>query len=115
MDGDRRNAPRIDKALTVKYSQASQSPICWDSTTIKNISVAGILLHTRKKFPKREILKLLIKIPFDPFHWMEIEGKVVESVANITRIEFVGLRKEQEQLIRDYVEWAIKHNLPKKH
>jgi hypothetical protein len=114
MDSERRRAPRIEKALTVKYSQASQCPSCWDSTTVKNISTTGILLNTRKNFPKGETLKLLIKIPFDPFHWMEVEGKVVESVANLTRVKFVGLNKEQEQLIHDYVEWLIKYNLPKR-
>ena len=115
MDNERRNAPRIEKALTVKYSLSAQSPSCWDSTTVKNISTTGILLNTRKNFPKGEVLKLLIKIPFDPFHWMEIEGKVVDSVENTTRVKFMGLRKEQEQLIHDYVQWLIKYNLPKRH
>ncbi|MDD5731162.1 MAG: PilZ domain-containing protein [Candidatus Omnitrophica bacterium] len=115
MDGDRRSAPRVEKPLMVKYSLASQNQGCWDSTTTKDISRKGILLHTRKSFPKGEKLKILIKIPFDPFHWMEIEGKVVDFVGNYTRIEFIGLGKQQEQLIQDYVEWAIKHNLPKKH
>jgi len=115
MDSERRRAPRIDKALTVKYAQASQCPVCWDSTTIKNISTTGILLNTRKNFPKGEALKLLIKIPFDPFHWLEIDGKVIESAANLTRVKFEGLRKEQEQLIHDYVEWLIKYNQPKRH
>ncbi|TAM38910.1 PilZ domain-containing protein [bacterium] len=114
MDNERRNAPRIEKTLTAKYSQASQCPSCWDSTTIKNISKAGILLNTRKSFPKGETLKLLIKIPFDPFHWLEVEGKVIESIGNATRIKFASLSKEQEQLIRDYVEWLIKYNLPKR-
>jgi len=115
MDSEKRNAPRIEKALMIKYTQASPSPSCWDSTTAKNISMTGILLNTRRNFPKGETLKLLIKIPFDPFHWMEIEGKVVGSDKNATRVQFVGLRKEQEQLIHDYVEWLIQHNLPKRH
>lgn len=115
MDSERRNAPRIDKALTVKYSQASQCLTCWDSTTINDISRAGVSLNTAKNFPRGETLKLLIKIPSDPFHWLEVEGKVVDSSSNTTRLKFVGLSKEQEDLIRDYVEWSIRHNLPKKH
>ncbi|MFA4854415.1 MAG: PilZ domain-containing protein [Candidatus Omnitrophota bacterium] len=115
MEIERRKAPRIEKALIVKYSQASVSPSCWDSTTIGNISRTGILLNTRKNFLKGETLKLLIKIPFDPFHWMEVEGKVVESSVHNTRIKFIGLSKEQEKLIHDYVEWLIKYNLPKQH
>ncbi len=113
MENERRRAPRIEKALIVQYAQASGSPSCWDSTTIKNISRTGIFLYTRKNFPKGEILKLLIKIPLDPFHCMKVEGKVVESSANTTHIKFIGLNKEQEKLIHDYVEWLIKYNLPK--
>lgn len=115
MDNERRNAPRIDKELTAKYCQTSQYPSCWDSTTVKNISGTGILLNTGKNLAKGEILKLLIKIPADPFHWLEVGGKVVESVTNTTRVEFVGLNKEQERLVHDYVEWLVKHNLPKRH
>jgi hypothetical protein len=113
MEIERRKAPRIEKALIAKYTQASVSPGCWDSTTIENISRTGILLNTRKNFPKGEILKLLIKIPFDPFHWMEVEGKVVESSVHNMRIKFIGLSKEQEKLIHDYVGWLIKYNLRK--
>jgi len=113
MDSDRRNAPRIEKALIVQYAQVLQGRSCWDSTTVKNISKAGISLNTGRIFAKGEILKLLIKIPSDPFHWLKAEGKVVESSANTTRLKFIGLGKEQEQLIHDYVEWSIRHNLPK--
>lgn len=114
MENEKRKAPRIEKVLVAKYSPSSQEADCWDSTMLKNISTEGILLYTKKAFACGEILKLLIKIPSDPFHWMEAKGKVVESLANITRIEFAGLNEEQRKLIRDYVEWFIKNNLTKK-
>ena len=114
MDAERRKAPRINKSLTVKYSQPSQSPI-WDFAIAKNISRKGIFLNTRKNFAKGEILKLLIKVPADPFHWMEVEGKVIESIGNTARLNFIGIAQEQEKMIGDYVEWLIKYSLSKKH
>ncbi len=114
MENEKRKAPRIEKVLVAKYSLSSQEADCWDSSMLKNISTEGILLYTKKTFAPEEILKLLIKIPSDPFHWMETKGKVVESRANITRIKFTELNEEQRKLVRDYVEWFIKNNSTKK-
>ena len=115
MEQDKRQAPRIEKMLVAQYCQDSEQPSCWDTTAIKNISTKGIFLFTNKSFAKDEIIRLLIKIPFDPFHWMEVKGKVIESLTNTTRIMFIELTAEQEKLIHDYVEWLIKSNPSEKH
>ncbi len=114
MDIDRRKAPRVEKALTVKYCQPAQG-LNWDFATAKNISRKGIFLNTSKNFAKGETLRLLIKVPTDPFRWMEVEGKVVDSIGNTARVNFIGIGGEQEKVIGDYVEWLMRYNLPKKH
>lgn len=112
MEIERRMAPRIEKPLIAKYCLDSQSP-SWDSTTIRNLSRTGVFLNTRRNFPKGETLKLLLKIPFKPFNWLEIKGKVIESAGDATHIKFMDLDKEHEQLINEYVEWVIRQNPPK--
>ena len=108
MENERRKAPRIEKVLIARYSPVQQEADSWDSSTLKNISTEGILLYTNKVFNKGELIKLLIKIPFDPQHWLETNGQVVESLTNITRVRFSGLDDTQKKLIADYVNWFIK-------
>ena len=88
VESEKRKAPRIEKVLTVRYSSIRQEVDSWDSSTLKNISTTGIMLYTNKMLARGELVKLLIKIPFDPQHWLETNGQVIESSTNITHIRF---------------------------
>ena len=114
MGDEKRKVSRIEKVLTAQYSKDSQEVTHWDSTTIKNISVEGILLHTSNIFTKDEILKLRFKLPFDPYHWLDAKGKVIESLQGKTRIQFIELTEEQRKIIHEYIEWFVKNNPPDK-
>ncbi len=108
MENEKRKTPRINKVLVTRYSPIQQEADSWDAGTLKNISTGGILLFTNKIFNKGEMLKVLIKIPFDPLHWLETNGEVVESKKNTTRIRFLDLGETQKKLITDYIAWFIK-------
>ena len=108
MENEKRKGTRIEKVLITRYTPIQQVADSWDSTTLKNISTEGILLYTKNTFSKGDLLKLLIKIPFDPLHWLEAKGQVIESLINITRIKFIELTETQRKLIGDYVDWFVK-------
>lgn len=119
MESEKRKASRIEKVLVAKYSDTSQEVDRWDSTTIKNISSEGILLNTIENFTKDQVLKLRFKLPFDPYHWLDTKGQVIESFrcnsqqCN-TRIRFIELSGEQKKIIDEYIEWFVKNNPPDK-
>ena len=108
MEDEKRKTTRIEKVLVARYSSIGQGADSWDSTSIKNISIEGMLLFTNKTFAKGELINLLLKIPFDPLHWIEAKGQVVESLTNKTRIKFIELGEAQRKLIGDYVDWFTK-------
>jgi len=110
MNEDKRQSPRIKKMLVAQYSSSSTATGAWDLTTIRNISIGGALLFTDKPLIKDEIIKLLIKIPSDPFHFTEVNGQVVESRGSLTRIKFVELGDKQKQVIGDYIIWFLKNS-----
>lgn len=116
MEKERRESVRIKKFLVALYSRDKKT---WDMTHIRDISDKGMQITTAGALTSGEILTFLIKIPFKPFEWIEINGKTVESselktvfdkpVANthITRIEFVDLREDHKKLICEYIEWFL--------
>ena len=114
MEEEKRQAPRIQKLLVAQYSMSSTAADSWDSTTIRNISIIGAMLYTDKNLAKDATLKLLIKIPSDPFHWTEVKGKVVESRGSVARIKFIELGEKQKKLIGDYIIWFLKHSSTEK-
>ena len=107
---EKRKASRIEKVLVAQYSEDEPEVTHWDSTSIKNISTEGILLCTNKNFTKDQVLVLRFKIPFDPSHWLNAKGKVIESFQCKTRLRFIELNEEQKKIIRDYVDWFVKNN-----
>ncbi|MCX5668996.1 MAG: PilZ domain-containing protein [Candidatus Omnitrophica bacterium] len=109
MQEKRRNI-RVEKTLIIQYAQSTAEPLCWDSTTVKNISTEGILFNSHKSFAKGEILHFRFTIPTDPSNRLEAEGEVVESFiyGHGTRIKFVNLGEQQKKVINDYIEWIVK-------
>ena len=108
---EKRRAARIEKVLSIQYAQSTPGPLCWDSTTIKNISTEGILFNSNKLFDKNEILQLRFSIPTDPFNRLEATGEVVESFVHGhgTRIKFIKLGEREKKIIGDYVEYRLKN------
>jgi c-di-GMP-binding flagellar brake protein YcgR len=120
MGEERRKSVRIKKLLTVRYSYSlDKDEKKWDMTVIKDISETGMSVTTHRPFSPNEIMTFLIKIPTRPLEWIEFTGRVVgseelkaisgESVrgAHITRIEFINLKEDQEELIREYITWFL--------
>ncbi len=121
MSEEHRKSPRIDKSMVVLYTtdpQMNQND--WDSTMIKNISDLGMRIHTKQNYPVGHTLYFLIKIPFKPFDWIRLQGRILDSqevktkrgdsVASTRslRIEFFGLEQETIDLIKQYVLWFLK-------
>ena len=107
---EKRKTVRIEKTLVIQYAQITSEPLRWDSSTIKNISIEGILFNTNKIFANNERLQLRFSIPTDPFNRLETVGEVLESLAHSTRIKFVDLREDHKKVISDYVECLLKKN-----
>jgi len=109
---EKRKSVRIEKSLLVKYSPEIDSKDNWNVAFIKNISEEGMLFDTNKQFRTGENILLMLKIPLDPYNWMETKGSVIESCPYIgksflTRLKFTSINQEQQKLIRDYVAWFL--------
>jgi len=122
MGEERRKSVRIKKVLTVRYGyNVDKNVKKWDITTIRDISETGMCITTHRRFSPDDILTFLIKIPSRPLEWMEFKGRIVgtnesnvipgESVirspVTITRAEFINLKKNQKELIREYITWFL--------
>lgn len=112
---EKRKSIRVEKPLLVRYSSEIGSKDNWNIAFIKNVSEAGILFDTNKQFQIGENILLRLKIPLDPYNWMETKGSVIESLPYIsktflTRLKFICLNDTQRKLIRDYVAWFLKNN-----
>ena len=120
MEEEKRQAILIKKTLVAMYTpDVDKDKKTWDATIIRDISERGMQVTTNKQFSPDEILTFFIKIPFRPFQWIEVNGRVVasddlktvfdESVAgaHITRVEFVDLKENQKELIKAYIEWFM--------
>ena len=107
----------MEKPLIIQYAQSSAEPLSWDTTTIKNISVEGILFNSNKLFVKNERLQLRFAIPTDPFNRLEAVGEVVESFVHghRTRIKFIDLGEREKKLIGEYVESLSRNNKKNKY
>ena len=112
---EKRKSVRIEKPLMVKYSPEKDSRDNWNVAFIKNISEEGMLFDTNKQFPAGESILLMLKIPLDPYNWIETKGTVIDSRPFIgstflTRLKFTSINQAQKNLIRDYVVWFLSHN-----
>ena len=107
---EKRKTTRVVKALTIQYAQSTAKPLRWDSTTIKNISTEGILFNSNKLFAEKEILHLRLRVPTDPFNYLEAQGEVVESFVHGhgTRVKLINLEESQKKIIGDYIEGLLK-------
>jgi len=117
---ERRKSVRIKKLLTVRYSYlVNNNEKKWDITAIRDISETGMSVTTQHKFSPNDIVIFLIKIPSRPLEWIEFTGSVVgseelraisgEAVAgsHIMRVEFINLKEDQKELIREYIIWFL--------
>lgn len=120
MREERRKSVRIKKVITVRYSYGiDKDEKKWDMTVIRDISETGMSVATQHKFSPNDIVTFLIKIPSRPLDWIELAGRVVVSegvkttsgetlgVAHITRVEFINLKEDQKELIREYITWFL--------
>jgi len=120
MGEERRKSVRIKKVLTVRYSYGvDKADKKWDMTLVRDISETGMCITTRQRFSLNDILTFLIKIPSEPLEWVEFTGRVVrseelnvtsrEAVAGVhlTRVEFLDLKEDQKELIREYIRWFL--------
>ena len=120
MGEERRKSVRIKKALTVRYSYGiDKDGKKWDITAIRDIGETGMSITTHQRFSLSDIVTFLIKIPSRPLEWIEFTGRVVGSEelraisgevvagSHITRVEFINLKEDQKELIREYITWFL--------
>lgn len=117
MGKESRKAPRIDKLFVAKYQKGIG---IWDISHIRNISEIGMQITTNVFLKTGALLRFRIIIPFEPFKWIELTGKVLncseveydfgKTETHVVRVEFVNLRQEQKELIEKYVEWFLNKN-----
>jgi len=120
MAEEKRKSVRIKKLITVRYSfGAGQGEKRWDITSVRDLSETGMCVTTQQVFACGDLINFLIKIPSRPLEWIELTGKVVGSVkstalsgeslsaSHITRVEFINLKNEQKELIREYITWFL--------
>jgi len=120
MAEERRKSVRIKKFITVRYSYGShEGEKKWDITSIRDISETGMCVTTQQRFSPNDIIAFLVKIPSRPLDWLEFTGRVVGSdkftaisgesltASHITRVEFINLKDEQRELIREYINWFL--------
>lgn len=114
MEKDRRKSIRVRTSFIVQYGYYvnDKGKKMWDMTVIRDISEVGMRITTHKSFSPNDILNFRLRIPSDPFQYLNFNGKVVESeeskaARHLTRIEFMDLEEEQKELIRIYVEWFL--------
>lgn len=118
MKDERRKHLRAKKELVALYAQDFETPeTSWDMTAIKDISDEGMSIIVNQLLPKGEELFFRIKIPFRPFSWQRIKGRVLSCermkedfyhhkvMSYKARIEFCELDEHIEEMIRKYVEW----------
>jgi hypothetical protein len=108
---EKRKTARVEKILIVQYAHNVPDPtrLSWDTTTVKNISIEGMLFNSGKLFTKNERLQLRFKIPAYPLDHLEATGEVVESIINRTRIKFIDLGEHEKKIIGDYVEYLLRN------
>lgn len=119
MEEERRRSVRIKKPLTVQYSYTLDEKKIWDMSFIKDLSDTGMCITTNKNFLVNEIFSIRIKVPLRPLMAVEIEGRVVESKESkacgyVTRVEFINLKDDQKELLREYIAWILVKERSKK-
>jgi len=120
MEEEKRQTVRIKKALIAMYRFHNDvDKDSWDQTQIRDICEKGMLITTMKCFQPNDVLTFLVKLPMNPFQWIEFNGRVVESKdlktvhdeaivgTYITRVEFVGIKEEHKELMRVYIAWFL--------
>lgn len=113
MPEERRKAVRIKTSFIVQYGYSvDKDKKIWDMTTIMDISELGMYINTNRHFLPNEIISFRLKIPSQPLDFMEFNGRVIESKESKvgrypTRIEFIDLKEEQNELIRAYTKWFL--------
>ncbi|MFH1191818.1 MAG: PilZ domain-containing protein [Candidatus Omnitrophota bacterium] len=104
---EKRKTTRVEKAIIVQYAKITSESLRWDSTTVKNISIDGILFNSNKPFVKNEKLQLRFVMPTDPFNRLEAVGEVIDSLADRTRVRFIDLGQQEKKAISNYVNCLI--------
>ena len=117
---ERRKSVRIKKTITVRYGYGiNKDEKKWDMTFLRDISETGMSIATCHQFSANDILTCIIKIPSRPLEWIEFTGRVVGSEelmaisgevvagSHITRVEFINLKEDQKELIREYIAWFL--------
>lgn len=105
MEEDRRKFVRLKKPFTAQYY--NKLKFKWDLTTLRDISENGICVNTNTEFVPGESIVIRLKFPTQPFDWVEVEAKVIESKSYLARFEFVNLKDDQKMKIQT----CIKHFL----
>ncbi|MGE5307644.1 MAG: PilZ domain-containing protein, partial [Deltaproteobacteria bacterium] len=81
-DDEKRRSIRIRKPLAVQFSVESPDGLHWDESLIRDISENGMCLNTGTCMKAGEICVLRIRMPLLPQSFLELRGRVIDSVAS---------------------------------
>jgi hypothetical protein len=70
---------------------------------VLDISILGVFLETRASFPVGQILEISFRLP-DTNTTLDIEAEIAWSGRYGLGIKFRGLKKEQENLIKEFID-----------
>ncbi|MCX5708206.1 MAG: PilZ domain-containing protein [Candidatus Omnitrophica bacterium] len=112
MEEERRKTSRIKKNLIVQYASDEKINLKWGISLIKDISDMGMSITTGKSFAPEENLLIRLKLPSQPYRWIDLKGAVIESKSYggenwLTRVRFLKLNNEDKELIKDYIAWFL--------
>ncbi|MBU0503761.1 MAG: PilZ domain-containing protein [Candidatus Omnitrophota bacterium] len=104
---DERKFTRASKSLAVEYHEDKKHGELI-RTFMMDISVGGGCLITYCGYKPGQVLVVRISIPVNPEEWVDVRGRVVESLRKSnykysTRMEFVDLNHNQKNLIQEFV------------
>jgi len=122
MGQERRRSVRITKPLMVQYLESEdQDKPRWDTTEAKNISAEGLMISVRRPFEVDSIAHFRLKVPLNPFQWLEFDGRVVACEKAVTgidydsrgsvyllRIEITAIAPDAKALIKQYIDWYLR-------
>jgi len=117
---EKRKVIRIKKSLCIQYRcNIDKGKDLWVVALLRDISEEGMSFTSDKNFLAGDILDVRIKLPSNPFQWVELKCKNVSSRTlsigiYIIHLQFLDLNGEQKRTIKEYITWILDKEQDKK-
>ena len=106
---EKRQSPRIKKAITVQYSVKDLPQAGVDMSQTKDISEEGISFTISNPLALQTILNIKLNIPISEDS-LELEAQVSScreirpNIVYSVGVKFINLSEEQKRLLKDFVQ-----------